>query len=187
MSTPTLLPTGDGLRVLQVTNCANKILVDLAVVATSALCPVCQHTSVRVHSRYSRTLADMPWNHIAVQINVQARKFFCDEPGCSRRIFTEPLPDLAVRYARKTNRLHHALYLLGYALGGEAGARLAVSLGLLVSPNTLLRHIRQATSGSVVTHRNKSGMCLVASVAWSTLAPAGEGVWHVHLKNLYAP
>ena len=43
------------------------------------------------------------------------------------------------------------------------------------------------SSGSVVTHRNKSGMCLVASVAWSTLAPAGEGVWHVHLKNLYAP
>ena len=148
MSTSTLLPTGDGLRVLQVTSHADKIVIDLAAVATSAVCPVCHHTSTRVHSRYRRTLADMPWNRIAVQINVQARKFFCDQPGCCRRIFTEPLPGLAARYARKTIRLHHALYLVGYALGGEAGARLAVSLGLLASPNTLLRRIRQATIGT---------------------------------------
>ena len=143
MSTPTLLPTGDGLRVLQVTNTTDKIVIDLTTVATSAACPVCQHASARVHSRYERTLSDLPWNRVAVQIRVQARKFFCDQPECPRRIFTQALPDLAARYARKTNRLHHALYLLGYALGGEAGARLAVSLGLLVSPNTLLRRIRQ--------------------------------------------
>ena len=153
MSTPTLLPTGDGLHILQVTSTADKIVIDLAVVATSAVCPVCHHASARVHSRYRRTLADLPWSRIAVQINVQARKFFCDQPGCCRRIFTEPLPDLAARYARKTTHLHHALYLVGYALGGEAGARLAVSLGLLVSPNTLLRRLRQRaaapTSASV--------------------------------------
>ncbi len=152
MSTSTLLPTGDGLHVLQVTSTADKIVIDLAVIATSAVCPVCHHASARVHSRYVRTLSDLPWNRIAVQINVQARKFFCDQTGCCRRIFTEPLPDLAARYARKTTRLHHALYLVGYALGGEAGARLAVSLGLLVSPNTLLRRLRQmaasATSAS---------------------------------------
>ena len=146
MSTPTLLPTGDGLHVLQVTSTADKIVIDLAVIAASAVCPMCQHASARVHSRYRRTLADLPWNRIAVQINVQARKFFCDQPGCCRRIFTEPLPDLAARYARKTTRLHQALYLVGYALGGEAGARLAVSLGLLVSPNTLLRRLRQVAA-----------------------------------------
>lgn len=148
MSTPTLLPTGDGLPVLQITNSADMIVIDLAITAASALCPLCGRASARVHSRYSRTLADMPWNRIAVYINVQARKFFCDQPGCCRRIFTEPLPDLAARYARKTNRLHHALYLLGYALGGEAGARLAVTLGLLVSPNALLRRIRQVAASA---------------------------------------
>ena len=148
MSTSTLLPTGNGLHVLQVTTGADKIVIDLAVVATSAVCPVCHHASTRVHSRYARTLADMPWNRVAVQINVQARKFFCDQSGCCRRIFTEPLPDLAARYARKTTRLHHALYLVGYALGGEAGARLAVSLGLLVSPNTLLRRVRQMAAST---------------------------------------
>lgn len=143
MSALTLLPTGDGLCVEHVSACADRIVIHLVTVAASARCSLCGHPSERVHSHYQRTLSDLPWNRVAVQIKVKARKFFCDQPGCRRRIFTEPLPDLAVRYARKTCRLHHALYLVGYALGGEAGARLAVDLGLLVSPNTLLRRLRQ--------------------------------------------
>jgi hypothetical protein len=50
---------------------------------------------------------------------------------------------LVARYARKTNRLQEALYLIGYTLGGEAGAKVAVGLGLSVSPDTLLNRVRQ--------------------------------------------
>ena len=96
-----------------------------------------------MHSPYQRTLSELSWNPIAVQSKGKARKFFCEQPGCCRRIFPEPLPDLAARYARKTCGLHEALSLVGYALGGEAGARLAMGLGLRVSPNTLLRRLRQ--------------------------------------------
>lgn len=42
-------------------------------------------------------------------------------------------------------RLNTALELIGFALGGEAGARLAGKLGITVSPDTLLRRLRQAT------------------------------------------
>ncbi|MBA3441183.1 MAG: ISL3 family transposase, partial [Pyrinomonadaceae bacterium] len=45
---------------------------------------------------------------------------------------------------RRTARLNDDLQLIGFALGGEAGAHLAVRLGMTVSPDTLLQRIRQA-------------------------------------------
>jgi transposase len=47
-------------------------------------------------------------------------------------------------YARKTTRLREILLLVGFALGGEAGARLAERLGMKASPSTLLRRLHGA-------------------------------------------
>jgi transposase len=63
---------------------------------------------------------------------------------CTRRIFCERLPRVVAHYARKTVRLNAVLELIGFTVGGEAGARLARALGLTVSPDTLLRRLRQA-------------------------------------------
>jgi transposase len=76
------------------------------------------------------------------------RKFRCPHNGCSRRIFTERLPDLVKPYARKTARLHEVLELVGFALGGKAGARLISRLGMNASPTTLLRYIRGAVTAT---------------------------------------
>ena len=70
------------------------------------------------------------------------RKFFCDEPTCERRIFAERLGEVAGVYARGTDRRREALEWIAFALGGEAGARLARELGFIVSPDTLLNRIR---------------------------------------------
>jgi transposase len=72
------------------------------------------------------------------------RKFFCDLPSCERRVFAERLKDVARVYARSTDRQREALEWIAFALGGEAGTRLAHELGLLVSPDTLLNRIREA-------------------------------------------
>jgi transposase len=60
---------------------------------------------------------------------------------------------VVVHYARKTVRLNVALELIGFAVGGEAGARLARELGLIVSPDTLLRRLRQASQKESTTPR----------------------------------
>ncbi len=106
-------------------------------------CPVCHQPSVRMHSRYRRTLTDLPWGGRVVRIVLHVRKFFCMVATCPRRIFTERLPTVVAPYARKTVRLMDVLRLVGFALGGEAGARLSVRLGMHVSPRTLLRLLRQ--------------------------------------------
>jgi transposase len=106
-------------------------------------------TSRRVHGHYPRTLADLPLGGVPVRLRVQVRKFFCDEPSCERRIFAERLGGVARAYARGTDRRREALEWIAFALGGEAGARLARELGLLVSPDTLLNRIRGAFRADV--------------------------------------
>jgi transposase len=72
------------------------------------------------------------------------RKFVCRDSTCTRRIFTERLPDFVATYARKTCRLVKALQAIGAALGGNAGAQLAARLQLPTSAATLLRLVRAA-------------------------------------------
>ena len=74
---------------------------------------------------------------------VRARRFFCDEASCERRIFCERLPDIAAR-ARKTARMEEALLAIVFELGGRAGARLAEELGLVVGRDALLRRAKSA-------------------------------------------
>ncbi len=112
--------------------------------ATDACCPLCSEPADRVHSRCVRTLADLPWANVVVRLQVQIRKFFCDNTVCPRRIFSERLVGIAAVAARRTDRQREALLDLAVALGGEAGARMAAKRGMRVSPDTLLRLIRQA-------------------------------------------
>ena len=52
------------------------------------------------------------------------------------------LPGLAAHYARRTERLDGWFTHVSFALGGEAGSRLLKDLGVMVSGDTLLNHIR---------------------------------------------
>ncbi|MGI0486474.1 transposase family protein [Pantanalinema rosaneae CENA516] len=104
----------------------------------SAKCPVCGTPSARTHSHYQRTLADLPCVNFKLTLMLQVSKFFCDTPGCIRRIFTERIPAIAAPWARKTVRLVQQLEAIGLALGGAAGARLSRHVSTAVCGSTLL-------------------------------------------------
>ena len=72
------------------------------------------------------------------------RRFYCRSPECSRRIFAERIPKVVRRYGRFTERSRQVLSLIGYALGGEAGARLAEHIGLETSADTVLRTLKSS-------------------------------------------
>ena len=113
----TLLPPGAGLRVEQISTTDQPIELTLTTTTPTARCPVCTTVATRIHSRYTRMLADLPWGGVAVRIALQVRKFFCPVAACPRRIFAERLPYVAAPYARRTNRLQDLVRLLGFALG----------------------------------------------------------------------
>ena len=127
----------------------------LTLVITSTLpempCPECHQPSGRLHSRYRRTLADLPCQGRAVRLLVQVRRFFCDAPACSRKTFAEAFPGVAPKHARRTSRQAESLCSIAYALGGRAGARLVRRLAMPTSRYTLLRLLRRAIASPLPT------------------------------------
>jgi transposase len=76
----------------------------LTSTSPAANCPVCQRPSEAQHSRYQRTVRDVPCGGYPVRIVLQTRRFFCRQPDCDRRIFTERFPAFLLPRARLTER-----------------------------------------------------------------------------------
>ena len=140
-----LLPdtTSLGLAACHVDTAAAQITLAVRSAQTSVPWPLCTTPARRIHSRYERTLADLPWADYRVRIQLRVRKWFCRNRHCPRHIFTERLPTVAAPWARRTLRLAQRLVAVGLALGGKAGVSLSQRWGLAVSRNTLLRLLRR--------------------------------------------
>jgi len=136
-----LLPKGLDLESLSIET--GRVSISVSSGTSRSVCPLCGRRSSRVHSRYLRTVSDLPWHGISIELEVRARRFFCDEPSCERKIFCERLEEVAAR-ARKTSRLEEALLAIALELGGRAGVRLALELGILAARDALLRRIKAA-------------------------------------------
>ncbi|MBA3824183.1 MAG: ISL3 family transposase, partial [Ktedonobacterales bacterium] len=139
----TILPHPDLLELVVLQQTATAIVAVVRPRAASCRCPLCGTSSTHIHSRYMRTVLDLPWHGVPMQLRLHVRRFFCDIPTCPRTIFAERLPDVVAPYARRTTRLDTWFTVVGFALGGEAGARLLQEFGATSSPDTLLRHIQR--------------------------------------------
>ncbi|ABW32157.1 transposase (plasmid) [Acaryochloris marina MBIC11017] len=116
-----------------------------------ACCPVCHQTAHRFHSRYERTLRDLPGVDFCLTILLQVCKFFCLNETCKCRIFTERMPQVALPWARRTVRFAEHLSKIGLALGGEAAARLSYLINYESSRNTTLRAVFKLSLPPVTT------------------------------------
>ncbi len=144
MADQTLLPDPSNLHVVQIEAEGNVITMVVRTTASEARCSLCGSPSTKIHSHYTRLLADLPWMGQAVRLTLSLRRFFCQNPECQRKIFAERLPSVVAPYARHTLRFHDLLTLIGFAVGGEAGRKLAEGMKLSTSPDTLLRLIQTA-------------------------------------------
>jgi transposase len=132
-----------GLLVQHVLPSSNHLVIVASLDQASAACPGCEASSSHVHSRYERTLGDLPCQGQPVTLRVEVRRFRCPTPLCPRRTFAERLAGIAQPLARRTCRLGEQQRHVGLALGGQAGARLAAKRAMPTSPDTLLRLVRQ--------------------------------------------
>ncbi len=151
MPLTTLFPHLAGFRIAAFSRGDDHLTLTATAIRKTARCPLCHRRSRRVHSHYQRRVADLPLSGTPVTLFLRVRRFFCRNPRCSRRIFVERLPALVAAGARRSHPLHAALERVAFALGGEAGARLAGSLGMPTTPNILLRLIRAAPLPTIGT------------------------------------
>src|SRR4051812_16735359 len=142
-----------GLHVDQVAIADDAVQIDLHRTARTARCPGCRRHSHRVHSSYTRRIADLPIAGCAVVLHLRVRRFRCSVSKCPRRIFAEQVPRLAAHRVRRSTPLLAALREVGFALGGRPGARIGSRLKMPVSRSTLLRLVRQAPSPPPVDRR----------------------------------
>jgi transposase len=109
-------------------------------------CPACNKRSHRVHSRYVRTLSELPVCGLRLSLILYVRRFRCARSRCARAIFCERLTGLALPYARSSNNYRKSVQIIGLSTGGNEGARVAHSLRMKTSSSTILRRVHEATA-----------------------------------------
>ncbi len=142
MSLHTLFPHLRGFRLLSCHREAKRLVLTCERVTRSACCPVCGTAAYRIHSRYQRTVWDLSVQNVQVLLHLHVRKFYCDYPGCPRRIFVERLPQVTSPHGRFTFGLREFLSQLGREQGGASGARSATLQGLQVTARAVLRFMQ---------------------------------------------
>src|SRR5579859_6476809 len=81
-----------------------ELTINLVSTQRDVWCPDCSAPAKRVHSHYSRTLADLPCVGKSVRLCLTVRKFFCELETRSRKIFVERLSPFIAPWARATAR-----------------------------------------------------------------------------------
>ena len=109
-----------------------------------ASCPECAVTSRSRHSRYWRTLRDLPAQGSIVTLRIRSSRWRCRNDLCQKKFFSTPLATIAAAYERQTSRANAVTLMVGRALGGRAAERLMSRLGMPVSDDTVLRRLKHA-------------------------------------------
>ncbi|MEV4895918.1 transposase family protein [Nonomuraea sp. NPDC055795] len=137
-----LVPHLAGLVLFQVEDQGGCVMIVARTGPGSVDCRGCGRTSARVHDRYRRRLHDVSCAGRPVLIELEVRRFICDNPVCSVATFAEQVDGLTARQQRRTAELRSLLERVALALAGRAGVRLASAVGAVVSRCTLILLVR---------------------------------------------
>ena len=112
-------------------------------------CPDCGTASSSCHSRYVRTLSDLPISGAMVKLRLSVRRFRCRQLSCQRKTFSETLaPSLGRRHGRRVARCDGLLHAVALALGGRPGSRMMARLAAPWSRDNLLRAVRREAAAA---------------------------------------
>lgn len=138
-----LLPTELPLMACTISLVRESLLIKASSSQSGCICPACGFKSDRRHSKYIRTLVDLPTSGYDVKVLILSGKYFCDNTQCSRKIFTERFKQEISPYYRRFNRCKELLGNFALELGGNKGAAISRLARLPVSPSTILRIIKR--------------------------------------------
>lgn len=139
-----------GFIVTHVEAAEKTVIIGATAQQPTATCPHCQHPSQSIHSYYQRSPQDLPVSGKTVRLVLRVRRFRCQKPTCSQRTFAERRPEVLASHAQRTERLTSALVHFAGGESSEPAAPRLSHLGILVSPDTLLRLAKQTTEPPLV-------------------------------------
>lgn len=137
---------GPGIKVQSVVPNDEGDWVVFACGPSSGTCPDCQNQSRSRHSWSYRSLQDLPVQGKEMTVRLQLSRWRCTYRQCRRQTFTDRFPAIASPYGRRTTRVAGIIGLLGHSAGGRPGERLMRRLGMPISDDTILRHLKRNAS-----------------------------------------
>lgn len=141
MGSSPFLPLPSTLSIDSVEQHSQTVVVHLSANSPTAACPRCGTPGSRVHSRYFRTIADLPCVGQRLVLKLLVRKWVCPASACAQRIKASRFPGLVQSYARMTDRLKEALQSVGVTTNGADGARLFARLSMPTTGKTIIRRV----------------------------------------------
>jgi transposase len=148
-----LLSLPEGMLIEQIQITENGLVITVVATSPTSCCPLCSEPSSSIHCHYRRTLRDVPCAGRRVQLLLTVRKFYCRNPLCERKVFSERLPAFVEPWARMTIRHCEQITSIGLATCGKGGTRLAARLGIQTTRQTILRRIMDlpdSSTGSIL-------------------------------------
>jgi transposase len=97
-----ILPSGGSLTLLGIATTTDGVIVE-AEGSESAHCPSCRHQSVARHSRYWRTIKDLPAHGQAVTLHVRVGRWRCHNARRTQAIFANRLGGVAAPRVQHTD------------------------------------------------------------------------------------
>lgn len=108
----------------------------------SACCPCCGKKSVNVHSRYTRTIKDLPIQEDKVILKISTKVFFCKNKKCNINTFSEKF-EFIENYSRMTIRLKDRIINDTKGMSAKASKEI-INKGLVnTSDDTILRLLKK--------------------------------------------
>lgn len=107
-----------------------------------ASCPYCEQTSDKVHSRYIRTINDLPMQEYPVKLKLLCNKYFCLNPKCEHKTFGERFSFVEEKAVR-TKRLTEYINKIGLRNSSMDTVRDLRDNFINVSVNTVLRILKK--------------------------------------------
>lgn len=106
-------------------------------------CPYCNHNSHHLHSHYIRHIQDIEVYDHSLELLIKVGKYYCHNPACSHKIFCEPLPLLARRYGRRSNRVEERIKAFSLDLPSRKSSILLGIQHITVSSSSCLRILQR--------------------------------------------
>lgn len=107
MDANTLLADPAAIRLEHIVSRPTSFIIVVTAAWRQAGCPKCQRISSRVHSRYIRQVADLPWQGVSVRLELHTRRFRCLNDLCERSIFCERVPSVVAHCREVYDRFYN--------------------------------------------------------------------------------
>jgi transposase len=117
----------------------NKIHVSLKSRTKSQICPKCGIESSHHHSTYMRNIKDLPILGKAVELEVTAYKYDCENLNCDQKVFCEELNGFSGKYRRMTSRCEDLIVSIAMNTSCEAASEICKHMGVKISGDTVIR------------------------------------------------